>query len=1283
MKRHAFSKCLTTVTMMVVSMCFIQAYAFDSSVNLALSKPATARDTWDGDGGVYSPSKVADGSLSTSWMALPDANGNGSWVYIDLQNNYLVNKVVIVWNSNRWPGGAWKLQVATNTPDGAGNSNWVDVYNGIAGSDVVSGIGTYTFSTLTGRYVRMLGASQSSSWGYHINEMNVYSDCATSQGAAPSLAIFPSSKILKTTQLYQFPSAILDANGVPLNVSYTPTWAIQGSPAGATINATSGEFRATQTGTYTITCGTTYNSISLSASATVTVNAFDINQNLALNKPVTANSSAVNITFAVDGNNGSRLEGGDGGVGNAWLKVDLGDKYDLSKFQIRWEGAYSQKYEIYTSLNGTDWTLSKTVARTLSSPGNFEEEIAMTASAQFIKFQGVTAATGYNTSFYEFRVFGSGYYVAVETPVLTSVTINPASVIPGSTSPLVIVPKNQLDAIFNGATINVVVTNTDDSPTTGATITNNGDGTFSVTGVTQGTYKLTATATKDAISVTATATLTVTEARRVATINLTTPFAITKYATNRAIDLILSCVDQYGAAITPTIVWDIQGAASGSVTNNKYTPTNKGTGIVKATSTTSAGLIESQSLTYDVITNAANVALNKPVTSISTATTAGSNAVDGNEGSQWVVPDPGSSIYNAWLVIDLQANYLIELVEVMWEGAYSKTFTVDYSENGVDFTTKYAGSNSGGTVTKDNKFYSNPSKARYVRIYSTEAGSGYGTKILEIYIHGKDASVTNNFRTTGSGNWNDLSTWQTSSDNINWTPAVVFPTTYANSIEIESAQTITLTENLSASDVNIKAGGKLTLNSGKTLTANSLTLNSDATGTATYVDNGTTTVTTATVQQYLPAARNWYISSPITTKTVPTGSIYFGYQESGDNSDFAGVSGATAYWKPYREGTSLTAGKGYIAQPSGETTLAFNGTLNTGNTTVQLSRTASATKPGFNLVGNPYPSYLNWNAVTKTNVGTTCWYRTKTAPDLNSNTSYVFDTYNATGNEHTNLGATTVSNLIPPMQAFWVRIDAGQTTGSLTFNNSMRSHADVSNNKMKISSSPKLLQQTIHLQISNGLNKDETVVYFNPNASNGFDTYDSPKMTNDNAAIPEIFTVADNQQLVINGMNSLPLDTEIPLGFTTKTANTFTITASEMVNLDSGVRIILKDKQNLSNPEQDLTSGIGYSFSSEVTSSANRFSIIFKSPSITTGIEKPETNALNIQVYKNLNNQIIIKLNENQNGTVTICNAIGQNLYNNKLTGTSTVINRSFGSGVYFVKVDSNGVSATRKIVIN
>jgi len=190
-------------------------------------------------------------------------------------------------------------------------------------------------------------------------------------------------------------------------------------------------------------------------------------------------------------------------------------------------------------------------------------------------------------------------------------------------------------------------------------------------------------------------------------------------------------------------------------------------------------------------------------------------------------------------------------------------------------------------------------------------------------------------------------------------------------------------------------------------------------------------------------------------------------------------------------------------------------------------------------------------------------------------------------------------------------------------------------------------------------------------------------MTNDNAAIPEIFTVADNQQLVINGMNSLPLDTEIPLGFTTKTANTFTITASEMVNLDSGVRIILKDKQNLSNPEQDLTSGIGYSFSSEVTSSANRFSIIFKSPSITTGIEKPETNALNIQVYKNLNNQIIIKLNENQNGTVTICNAIGQNLYNNKLTGTSTVINRSFGSGVYFVKVDSNGVSATRKIVIN
>jgi hypothetical protein len=86
----------------------------------------------------------------------------------------------------------------------------------------------------------------------------------------------------------------------------------------------------------------------------------------------------------------------------------------------------------------------------------------------------------------------------------------------------------------------------------------------------------------------------------------------------------------------------------------------------------------------------------------------------------------------------------------------------------------------------------------------------------------------------------------------------------------------------------------------------------------------------------------------------------------------------------------------------------------------------------------------------------------------------------------------------------------------------------------------------LRLQVSNGINTDEAVVYFNANASNGFDAYDSPKMSNANKAIPEIYTLAANEELVINGMNELALNTELPLGFSSGELNNYSIKASEI-----------------------------------------------------------------------------------------------------------------------------------------
>jgi hypothetical protein len=270
------------------------------------------------------------------------------------------------------------------------------------------------------------------------------------------------------------------------------------------------------------------------------------------------------------------------------------------------------------------------------------------------------------------------------------------------------------------------------------------------------------------------------------------------------------------------------------------------------------------------------------------------------------------------------------------------------------------------------------------------------------------------------------------------------------------------------------------------------------------------------------------------------------------------------------------------------------------------------------------------------------------------------------------------------MQAFWVRVKDGRSGNPLTFTNAMRAHLDSTGNILKAPSANKLTSQILRLQVTNGTNSDETVIYTNPNASNGYDAYDSPKMSNNNATIPEIFTVVGTEQLVINGMNSISLNKEIPLGLTPGNSAQLSIKATELSNFDSGTQLILRDYLDPNNVvETDLTNGFTYSFGS-TSNASSRFTLVFKSPSITTGIIGAN-NELNILVFINGNGQITVSCPEEIAGKaiMSVYNAVGQKLQTRQLSSTVTVLSNFFESGVYLVNVIANGKSTTQKIVIN
>jgi hypothetical protein len=350
--------------------------------------------------------------------------------------------------------------------------------------------------------------------------------------------------------------------------------------------------------------------------------------------------------------------------------------------------------------------------------------------------------------------------------------------------------------------------------------------------------------------------------------------------------------------------------------------------------------------------------------------------------------------------------------------------------------------------------------------------------------------------------------------------------------------------------------------------------------------------------------------------------------------------------------------------------LQFTGALNTGTQSTTVSLTGTGSMSGFNLIGNPYPSAVNWNMANTNNIESSIWYRSQ-----NKSNTYIFDTYNASSGKGTNNNEKAeVTGIIPPMQAVWVRVIPTETSGTVGFTNDMRCHTG-SGNYLKAD----VVASTIRLQISNGTNTDEMIIAFDAKASNGIDKYDSKKMFNNNVSIAEIYSMVSAEKLVINGMQSFDSTTVIPLGFKTAKKGIFTLSATEIQGID-GFPVVLEDK--ILNITQDLTKTPIYAFISDSVDT-NRFVIRLKADVTTeTTTANTLTNNENaIVVYSKAHEAIVKTASDNSNGLVIIFDLLGNQIAQSVITGTETTIEVPT-AGVYFVKVKTDNDSVTKKIII-
>ncbi|GAA4588167.1 hypothetical protein GCM10023194_39080 [Planotetraspora phitsanulokensis] len=183
----------------------------------------------------------------------------------------------------------------------------------------------------------------------------------------------------------------------------------------------------------------------------------DVPVNLSLNPDakVVASYEDGNLvaTNAIDGNGSSRWSSDHSNDPNAWIYVDLGREYDVSKAVLQWEAAYGKSYKIQISGDAQHW---EDVYSTTTGAGGVET-ITIRRDTRYVRMQGVQPQTQYGYSLYEFEIYGTP--VQPDVPVNIALNLAPSAYTASSQSndgsgPVNSQPQNDRSAFraFDGNT---------------------------------------------------------------------------------------------------------------------------------------------------------------------------------------------------------------------------------------------------------------------------------------------------------------------------------------------------------------------------------------------------------------------------------------------------------------------------------------------------------------------------------------------------------------------------------------------------------------------------------------------------------------------------------------------------------------------------------------------------------------------------------------------------------------------------------------------------------------
>jgi hypothetical protein len=458
---------------------------------------------------------------------------------------------------------------------------------------------------------------------------------------------------------------------------------------------------------------------------------------------------------------------------------------------------------------------------------------------------------------------------------------------------------------------------------------------------------------------------------------------------------------------------------------------------------------------------------------------------------------------------------------------------------------------------------------------------------------------------------------------------------------------------------------------------NGLVVNSTISGTGSLIhySDGVN----ATFQRYVPGLPEaWHsLSSPMTNQEIsgsftPAGSYgdgtgydFYSWYEPDTSWVYLLNTDYPPNWQTVNGGNNFVPGRGYlVSYQATNPTLTFSGTLNQGTVNIGVTKNPLGIGDPFgaNLIGNPYPSSVDWKSASG-------WDRSPLESNGGGYDVWIWNdeaenygVYNSAS--AVDVGTLGVTRYIAPTQGFFVSATA---PGNVSMNNSARVH-NGSGNWLK-TTSDFISRLSLAIEPTSGTNKDQVIIELGHDAVGG-----TRKKFSFVQSAPSLYLPHNSTDYSLRMIGSIASNPVIPVALKPGVSGEHSLIAT----FDDYAFEILLLEDRLTGIKHDLKANPVYTFSAGIKDDPNRFVLHLEEGNYANPYDPLPVRIYSYEKTLYLDMRLV---DQNDPCLLEIYDLMGRMMDSQNVPcGNIETISFNYPSGIYIIRVIGKGGAVSNKV---